>query len=73
MNIKMRAVRDTVGQLALIFIIASVMAWVSTFLTIESVSYLVFGFSIGMIGYLLYSWNVTSLEIKEKFGSKDGR
>ncbi len=70
MNIKMRAVKDTVGQLALIFIIASVMAWLSTYLTIEIVSYMVIGFAIGMVGYLLYSWNLTAIELKEKFNAR---
>ena len=71
MNIKLRALRDTVGQLALIFIIASVMAYLSTLLTIEIASYLAMGFAIGLVGYMMYTWNLTSLETKEKFGNKE--
>jgi ABC-type antimicrobial peptide transport system permease subunit len=70
MNTKLRAVRDTVGQIAMIFIIASVITYLSTFLTIEIVTYLGIGFAIGMFGYLMYSWNLTSIEMKEKFGNK---
>jgi hypothetical protein len=70
MNTKLRAVRDTVGQIAIIFIIASVITYLSTFLTIEIVTYLGIGFAIGMFGYLMYSWNLTSIEMKEKFGNK---
>lgn len=68
MNIKMKAFRDTIGQLAAIFIIASVITYASTFLTIEIVTYLAVGFFIGMIGYLMYSWNLSSIEMKERFG-----
>jgi ABC-type antimicrobial peptide transport system permease subunit len=70
MNTKLRAARDTIGQIAMIFIIASVITYLSTFLTIQIVTYLGVGFAIGMFGYLMYSWNLTTIEMREKFGDK---
>lgn len=67
MTLRQRALVKTVVMMLSVLAFAAAGAFVSTFITPEMFATIVAVIVFGLFCYLVYSWNVTSLEMDERF------
>ena len=70
MTLKQRAFVKTVVMMLGVLAFGAAGAFVSTFMTPKMFSAIVAVIVFGLFCYLVYSWNVTSLEMAESFDSQ---
>lgn len=67
MTLRQRALVKTVVMMLSVLAFGAAGAFVSTFMTPEMFATIVAAIVFGFFCYLVYSWNVTSLEMDERF------
>lgn len=68
MTVKQRALIQTVMTFLGICAVGIVGGWISTLMTAFQFYLLLLVIGMGVMFYLIYTWNLTTLEMAEKFG-----